>query len=194
MFKHNLYESSSALSIYIYIYNTISLLRWMVFFIFIYKMFTSNLNYIKVMKEKLNAKELQMISDQDNVQKIINFSACAWLAHHIYIYLYSVHCVVYIKTWSWILYVGRGALIIFSLAVYIYARSFVYYISSLKYVKQNMRFFNAIYLFSLWYFDEIWLYVYPAILRATTTYSLKRATDIYLRIQHQGILPLKCKA
>lgn len=34
-----------------------------------YKMFTSNLNYIKVMKEKLNAKELQMISDQDNVYR-----------------------------------------------------------------------------------------------------------------------------
>lgn len=49
----------------------------------VYKMFTSNLNYIKVMKEKLNAKELQMISDQDNIQKIINFSACAWLAHYI---------------------------------------------------------------------------------------------------------------
>lgn len=29
----------------------------------------ATLNYIKVMKEKLNANELQMISDQDNIQK-----------------------------------------------------------------------------------------------------------------------------
>lgn len=32
-------------------------------------MFTSNLNYIKVMKEKLNVNELQMISDQDNIYR-----------------------------------------------------------------------------------------------------------------------------